>query len=103
MRPLLIRFLALVSLAVLAGCADQSRGAALSECRLQYFLDSPVAQGEAIPACMQAKSFQVETACGASTDEYEWDSQVKTFAFDNPRCYRPVGTAIWTATLLSPM
>jgi hypothetical protein len=52
---------------------------------------------------MQAKSFQVRTACDASTDEYEWDSQVKTFAFDNPRCYRPIGTAIWTATVLSPM
>ena len=52
---------------------------------------------------MQAKSFQVETECDAATDEYEWDSQVKTFAFDNPRCYRPIGSAVWMATLLSPM
>ena len=103
MRSLLTRFPALVSLVILAGCADGSRGAALNECRLKYFLDSPAAQGEAIPDCMQAKSFRVETECDAATDEYEWDSQVKTFAFDNPRCYRPIGSAVWMATLLSPM
>ena len=99
----MIRLLAIVSLITLAGCADRSRGAALSECRLQYYLESPAAQGEAIPDCMRAKSFRVETACDAATDEYEWDWQVKTFAFDNPQCYRPLGSAAWLATLLSPM
>jgi hypothetical protein len=103
MRSLLIGFLAIVSLVVLTGCADQSKGVALSECRLQYYLDSPAVQGDAIPDCMKAKSFEVETACGAATDEYEWDWQVKTFAFDNLQCYRPLGSATWTATLLSPM
>jgi hypothetical protein len=103
MRSLLIRFLPIVPLVMLAGCSDQSKGAALSECRLKYYLDSPAVQGDAIPDCMKAKSFAVETACDAATDEYEWDWQVKTFAFDNPQCYRPLGSATWMATLLSPM
>lgn len=98
----MIRFLAFVSLVLLAGCADQSKGAALNECRLKYYLDSPAAQGEAIPDCMRAKSFATETTC-LETDEQEWDWHVTAFAFDNPQCYRPLGSAAWTATLLSPM
>ena len=99
----MLRFLAIVSLAVLVGCTDRSRGAALNECRLRYFLDSPAAQGEAIPDCMKAKSFAVATACGGDRDEHEWDWQVRTFAFDNPACYRPLGSTTWMATVLSPM
>jgi len=99
----MIRLLVMVSLVSLTGCADPSKGAALSECRLKYYLESPVAQAEAIPDCMTAKSFQIETACGGATDDDEWDWQVKTFAFDNPQCYRPLGSATWMATLLSPM
>jgi hypothetical protein len=98
-----IRLLVILSLVLLAGCADQSKGAALNECRLKHYLDSPAVQGEAIPDCMQAKSFVAETPCSAATDEHEWDWQAKTFAFDNPQCYRPLGSAARTATLLSPM
>ena len=94
---MLIRCLMFVSLVMLAGCADRSKGAALSECRLIYYLQSPAAQSEAIPACMMARS------CTAEADEDEWDPQVKTFAFDNPRCYRPLGSPAWIATTLSPM
>jgi hypothetical protein len=103
MRSLLISFVAIASLVVLAGCADQSKGTALNECRLVYYLESPAAQAEAIPDCMRAKSFEAETACNAAVDDDEWDWQVKTFAFDNPNCYRPLGSATWVATLLSPM
>jgi len=99
----MIRLLAIVSLVMFTGCADRSKGAALSECRLKYYLESPAAQGDAIPDCMMAKSFRVQTACGAATDEYEWDWQVKAFAFDNSQCYRPLGSTTWLATLLSPM
>ena len=99
----MIRLPAIVSLVLLAGCADQSKGTALNECRLKHYLDSPAAQGEAVPDCMKAKSFAVETPCDAATDEHEWDWHVTAFAFDNPQCYRPLGSAAWTATLLSPM
>jgi hypothetical protein len=100
---LLIRCLMFVSLVMLTGCADRSKGAALSECRLIYYLESPTAQSEAIPACMMARSFRAEPACTAEGDEDEWDWQVRTFAFDNPRCYRPLGSPAWIATALSPM
>lgn len=45
----MLRFSVIVSLLLLAGCADQSEGAALNECRLKYFLESPAAQDELIP------------------------------------------------------
>ncbi len=99
----MLRSSAIVLLLMLVGCADQSKGTALGECRLKYYLESPTAQGELIPDCMRAKSFEVVAACSPEADENEWDRQVKTFAFDNPKCYRPVGSATWTATLLSPM
>jgi hypothetical protein len=99
----MVRFAAIVSLFILVGCADQSKGAALGECRLKYYLEDPGAQGEAIPDCMRAKSFQTETACGPETNDNERDWQMRAFTFDNPKCYRPVDTAPWLATLLSPM
>jgi hypothetical protein len=99
----MFRLLAIVSLLMLVGCADQSRGAALGECRMMYYLESSTAQGELVPNCMRAKSFQMDAACSPGADEHEWDWQVKTFAFDNPKCYRPIGSATWIATLLSPM
>jgi hypothetical protein len=100
----MIRFSVVVSLFLLVGCgADQSRGSALNECRMQYYMDSPAAQGQLIPDCMAAKSLASVIGCGPSTDDDEWDWQVRAFAYDNPRCYRPIGTEPWTATLLSPM
>ena len=99
----MIRFLAALPLLLLIGCADQSKGTALNECRLKYYLASPAAQGARTPDCMTAKSFHMATECNPETDEHEWDWQVKTFAYDNPKCYQPHGSAAWIATLLSPM
>jgi hypothetical protein len=97
------RFVAIVSLFILVGCADQSKGTALGECRLKYYLEDPGTQDKAIPDCMRAKSFQSETSCGPETNENDWDWQTRSFAFDNPKCYRAIGSAPWLATLLSPM
>jgi hypothetical protein len=99
----MIRVVAFVPLLMLLGCADQSRGTALSECRQKYFLESPVAQGQAMPDCMKVKAFETVPGCSPEVDEHEWDWQVRTFAFDNPKCYRPLGSATWIATILSPM
>jgi hypothetical protein len=99
----MVRFVAIVSLIALAGCADNSKGAALNECRLRYYLETPAAQGERIPDCMSAKSFQTVTACPADADEHEWDWRVTAFAYNDPRCYGAVGSATWIATALSPM
>jgi hypothetical protein len=99
----MIRFEAIVSLFVLVGCADQPKGTALGECRLKYYLEDPGAQGEATPDCMREQSFQAETTCGPETNENEWGWQTRSFAFDNPKCYRPIGSTAWLATLLSPM
>jgi hypothetical protein len=103
MRSLLTLVVAILLPVMTAGCADQSKGAALSECRLKHYLESPVAQGVAIPDCMRAKSFDVEIPCNAEADEHEWDWRVTAFAFNNPQCYRPIGSATWIATQLSPM
>ena len=99
----MMRYMAVISVLTLVGCADQSRGAALNECRQKYFLDSPAAQSRLIPECMAPKSFQAVSACAPTLDEHEWDSQVKTFVYDNPQCYRPLGSTTWMATALSPM
>ena len=98
-----MRLFAIVALVALAGCADRSKGASLAECRLKYYLEDPAAQGGLIPDCMRAKSFEKTDACDPPTGDQNWDWQVTTFAFDNPNCYRPLGSATWTATLLSPM
>jgi len=98
----MLRFSVIVSLLLLAGCADQSEGAALNECRLKYFLESPATQDELIPDCMKAKSFQMASPCSPESDD-DWDWQVRIFTYDNPRCYRPLGATAWTATILSPM
>ena len=99
----MIRFLAIVSLPILVGCADLSKGTALNECRMRHYLDDPSTQGEVIPDCMRARSFPMVTGCAPTTDEREWDWQVRTFAYDNPQCYRPLGSGRWIATTLSPM
>ena len=52
---------------------------------------------------MRAKSFEFVTACSPDTGDRDWDWQVNAFAFDNPRCYRPLGSKAWIATALSPM
>jgi hypothetical protein len=98
-----MRLLAIAALAALAGCADPSRGASLAECRLKYYLDDPAAQGARIPDCMRVKSFASNNPCDAPTGEQDWDVPVATYPFDNPGCYRPIGSTAWMATLLSPM
>jgi hypothetical protein len=99
----MIRFLFIASLFTLAGCADPSKGAALNECRVRYYLESLDAQRQLIADCMRARSFETDATCNPDADVREWDRQVQTYAFDNPRCYRPVGSTAWTATFLSPM
>ncbi len=98
----MIRCLAIASLLALAGCADPSKGAALNECRMRHYLDSPAVQGQLIPDCMSAKSFQPVAACVPEPNEYEWDWRVRTFPYNNPECYRPIGSKAWIATALSP-
>jgi hypothetical protein len=98
-----IRFAMLTTAVLLASCADQSKGSALNECRTRYYLDDPAAQAQLIPACMKAASFEMVAECGPGSDEYQWDWQVQSFPFDNPKCYRPVGSVPWVATALSPM
>ncbi len=99
----MIRFLAIGSLLMLVGCANKSRGTALNECRMKHYPDSPTTQSDAIPDCMRAQSYPMVIGCTPATDEREWDWQVKAFAYDNPRCYRPAGSSAWIATALSPM
>ena len=99
----MIRISVIVLLLVLAGCADQSKGAALGECRTKYYLDGSATQAQLVPDCMKAKSFEMTAACRPDTDEDEWDWQVQSFTYDNPRCYRPIGSAAWIATVLSPL
>src|SRR6185369_4820752 len=99
-RGVLLRVVAIASLVVSLGCADQSRGAALSECRQRYFLQGQAAQGTQIPECMRAKSYQMTSSCNPAQDRREWDWQVQAFAYDNPRCYRPIGSATWITTQL---
>jgi len=45
----MIRLLPLMLLLGLPGCADQSMGAALNECRLQNYLQSPADQAYLTP------------------------------------------------------
>jgi hypothetical protein len=98
----MIRVCSFVAVLVLAGCADPSTGAALNECRMRYFLYDAEAQSGLIADCMRARSFEA-TACDPAADEREWDRQVRTNAFDNPRCWRSARPAARMATFLSPM
>ena len=99
----MIRPLIVLLLFIVAGCADQSKGAALNECRLRYDIRSYAQQGHLVPDCMQTKSFEFTSTCTPISDEHDWDWKVKTFPYDNPQCYRPVGSERWIATALSPM
>jgi hypothetical protein len=99
----MIRLLTVLLLLVVGGCADRSRGTALNECRTRYDIRSYVDQNQLIPGCMQEKSFTFASPCPNPPDENVWDPKVKTFAYDNPECYRPVGSERWIATGLSPM
>jgi len=99
----MIRLLAVASLTLFAACADRSKGAALNECRLRYFLDSEATQSEAIPDCMRARSFEPVAACVPEPDPDEWDAQVTAFTYDNPQCYRGMEFPLRVATFLSPM
>jgi hypothetical protein len=98
----MIRIFCLAALLALVGCADPSKGTALNECRMRYWLDSPDMQGQLIPACMRAKSFEA-IACDPAADPWEWDRLASTYPFDNSNCYRSIGPTAWTTTFLSPM
>jgi hypothetical protein len=95
--------LAAASLLLIAGCADRSRGASLLECRMTEYLQDPAVQGEATAACMRAKSFEMVAGCTPQPNEDQWDWRVRQFAYNDPQCYRPVGSTAWLATALSPM
>jgi hypothetical protein len=99
----MIRLVTVLLLLMAGGCADKSRGAALNEYRTRYDIRTSADRGQIIQDCMQAKSFQFASACTPISDEHDWDWKVKTFAYDNPQCYRPVGSERWIATALSPM
>jgi hypothetical protein len=98
-----LRYTLLLLLVVLCGCADQSKGAALNECRTKNYLLDPAAQSQLTPDCMKEKSFQFVANCAPTPDESDWDPNVAAFHFNDPRCYEAVGAAPWLATLLSPM
>jgi hypothetical protein len=98
-----VRPAALIIPIVLVACADQSKGSALNECRMRYYLVDASVQEQLITDCMKARSFAVVPACDPAADEYEWDWQVQSFPYDDPRCYRSIGAAPWVATVLSPM
>ncbi len=95
------RLLTALLLLVVVGCADQSKGTALNECRMKYYLESQAAQSELTPECMKAKSFQMVSPCGPERDGQGLDWQVSTY--DDPKCYQPIGSTAWIATALSPM
>jgi hypothetical protein len=99
----MIRISVLVCLLVVAGCADTSKGSALNECRMRHYLDATGTQQQSIPDCMKAKSFEMTSGCNAQPDEDESNWQGQPSSYDNARCYRSIGAAAWTATLLSPM
>jgi len=99
----MIRFLPIILLLVLPGCADQSRGAALNECHLQYYLQSPGDKDHLIPDCMKSKSFEIVVGCPPEMSADDWNWQVPPAAYDDPKCYRPVGATAWATTILSPM
>jgi hypothetical protein len=90
-------------LLVMPGCADQSRGAALNECQQRYYLQSPVDQDLLIPDCMKARSFEMVVGCRPELSADEWNWQVLPAAYNDPTCYRPVGSAAWVVTNLSPL
>jgi hypothetical protein len=99
----MIRASVLVCLLVVTGCTDQSKGSALNECRMKYYLDATDTQQQSIPDCMKTKSFEMVSDCIPRPDQEEADWQMQAFAYNNSKCYRAVGAAPWTATLLSPM
>jgi hypothetical protein len=97
------RISVLAFLALLAGCADQSKGSALNQCRMKYFLDDASTQQQSIPECMKAKSFEWVAGCNPLPDGDGLDWQMTALPYSSPKCYRPVGTAPWMATALSPL
>jgi hypothetical protein len=99
----MIRFLPLVLLLVVPGCADQSLGTALNECQVRNYLQSPADQALLIPDCMEARSFEFVAECRPETNPDEWNWQVPPAAYDDEKCYRPIGTTAKVATFLSPM
>jgi len=88
----MIRAFLFLLLLIVAGCADQSKGAALNECRLRYDIRDVADRRHLMPDCMQAKSFEFASDCTPISDEHDWDWEPKTFPYDNPQCYQPVGS-----------
>jgi hypothetical protein len=99
----MIRFLPLVLLLVMPGCADQSLGAALNECQLRNYLQSPADQALLIPDCMEAKSFDLVAGCRPDANADDWNWQVPPAAYDDEKCYRPIGATASVTTFLSPL
>ncbi len=99
----MIRILFATSALMLAGCVDQSKGSALSACRLKYFLDDPAVQGQDTSGCMASRSFQMLPACNPAPNVYEWDWRVTAFPFDNPACYQGTRSDARIASFFSPM
>ena len=97
------RLMTIVSVLALGACADASKGAALNECRMRYYIAGSAEQSQLIPDCMRAQSFVVDTACTPSGYQQEWDWPATSAAYSDPDCYRSVGTQRWVATVLSPM
>ena len=99
----MIRLLPLMLLLVLPGCADQSMGSALNECQLRNYLQSPGDQALLIPDCMEAKSFEFVAGCPAELNADDWNWQVPPAAYDDEKCYHPIGATASVATFLSPL
>src|ERR1700734_2600953 len=86
---------------LLPGFVDQSSGATPNPCLMTYYMESPTVQAVKTSDCMQERNFQLMTACSPETTEQGWYWQ--QFAYADPKCYQPIGSTAWVATLLSPM
>ena len=80
----MIRFLAILLPILLLGCADQSKGTALNECRMRYDLQSPTAQADQVPDCMKAKSFQAISECSPEAEQDESGSAGSDIPLQQP-------------------
>ncbi len=97
----MIRLAPIGLLLLLANCVDQSRGATLNACLMKYYIESPTVQAVKTSDCMQERNFQLMTACSPERTGQGWYWQ--EFAYADPKCYQPIGSTAWVATLLSPM
>jgi hypothetical protein len=52
---------------------------------------------------MQAKSFEMVAGCRPEMSVDDWNWQVPPAAYDDQKCYLPVGATASVATFLSPL